>query len=162
VIRQLYRYDVVERALRFEDIRMMRLKVNPSIDSRQAVSAAGLDGILDTANNFHTEVYADLTLRTEADDQRFTDKVKRVIRRMRTDDENNPARVLDALDISGRNPESGRVEPLNILEDRLVRVAYIPRQSERTRALDSNAAFEAIGTAYNDFKHHLTRDALGA
>jgi hypothetical protein len=42
----------------------------------------------------------------------------------------------------------------------LVRVAHIPRESARTRALDSDAAFKAIHTAYQQVKDHLPSDGV--
>ena len=74
IIRPLVRRDAIEQALRFGEIRLLRLKFDPSAISQEEASAANLAGLMDTAADFHTGVYADLTLRSERNDQSFTQR----------------------------------------------------------------------------------------
>lgn len=159
-VAQLYRGDAIARALQFEDIRLLHLKLPPTITADEAKEAE-LEDILKTAENFHTSSYAELSLRTTAFDETFTKKVKSIFRRFKQTGR-DPSDLLEALDISGVNPESGKVEPLDILSDALQRVALIPRESARTRALDSKAAFDAIKEAYDQVKDELPTDAIPA
>ena len=74
----------------------------------------------------------------------------------------DPSEFLQAADIQGKNPESQKVEELNVLQDALVRTAHIPRESQRSRALDSGEAFKAIRKAYEQVEDDLPSDALEA
>jgi hypothetical protein len=157
-IREIYRGDMIDRALRFRDVRLLRVKVLPNSVDRGDLRDAGLAQILDVANNFDAGVYAEVLLRSEGYDDGFTGKVKGMLQQFKRD-RRNPAEIMDVLEIQGVNPESDRVEPLNLLNDAFQRVVSIPRESARSRALDSDAAFRAIAKAYDDVKHDLPRDA---
>ena len=158
MITPLYRADMLERALKFKDVRVLRVKVLPSLVSKEMIKKAGLKGVLDVASNFDAGVYAEVTLRAAAFDEGFTDKVKGMFRQFRKDKQ-DPGELLDVLEIEGVSPQSDRVEPLNLLNDALQRMVTIPRESKRSRALDSPAAFRAILDAYNDVKKDLPRDS---
>jgi hypothetical protein len=157
-VRELYRGDMLERALKFKDIRLLRVKILPHGIDRQEIRNAGLKGALDVANNFDAGVFAEVSLRSEGFDDRFTEKVKGMLRQFKRD-RRDPAELMDVLEIQGVNPASNRVEPLNLLNDALQRVVTIPRESERSRALDSAAAFKAIAKAYDDVKDDLPADS---
>jgi hypothetical protein len=160
-IKQLYRGDMITRALKYEDIRVFHAKIHPSNESRRAAQEAGLKGVMDTASEFGADVYAEIRLRADPGDARFTNRVKGLLRTWR-DSAENPSDFLVAADIAGKNPETDKVEPLNVLNDALVRVAFIERQSARSRALDTDAAFEAVWQAYRQVKALLPSDALEA
>jgi hypothetical protein len=131
-INPLYRADMLERALKFKDVRLLRVKLLPSVVSRELVKKAGLKGVLDVATNFDAGVFAEVTLRAEGFDDGFTSKVKGMLQQFRKD-KSDPGDVLDVLEIQGVNPQSDRVEPLNLLNDALQRVVSIPRESKRSR-----------------------------
>ena len=157
VIKELYRGDAIERALTFKDVRALRVKIHPSDLSKQKASELGFDGLMRTAKTFEAGVYADVTLRAQGYDESFTEKVKGLLKKIKGE---NPAHLFANLEMEGKSLDSGNVEPLNLLSDQLVRVAQIPRESARTRALDSPAAFKAIHTAYDEVKEHLGSDAV--
>jgi hypothetical protein len=157
-VRPLYRGDMLERALKFKDVRLLRVKVLPNTVSKASIKEAGLKGVLDVASNFDAGVFAEVTLRAEGFDDGFTSNVKKMLRRFRSEKQ-DPGELLDVLEIQGVSPQSDRVEPLNLLNDALQRVVTIPRESKRSRALDSTAAFQAIHEAYNDVKSELPRDS---
>ncbi len=157
-IQPLYRADMLERALKFKDVRVLRVKLLPSMVSKELVKKAGLKGVLDVATNFDAGVFAEVTLRAEGFDKGFTGKVKGMLTQFRKE-KRDPGDLLDVLEIEGVSPQSDRVEPLNLLNDALQRVVLIPRESKRSRALDSPAAFKAILDAYNDVKKDLPSDA---
>lgn len=157
-MRPLYRGDMLERALNFKDVRLLRVKVLPNTVSKASIKEAGLKGVLDVASNFDASVFAEVTLRAEGFDDGFTSNVKKMLGRFRSEKQ-DPGELLDVLEIQGVSPQSDRVEPLNLLNDALQRVVTIPRESKRSRALDSTAAFQAIREAYNDVKSELPRDS---
>jgi len=149
---------MLERALKFKDVRVLRVKLLPSMVSKELVKKAGLKGVIDVATNFDAGVFAEVTLRAEGFDEGFTGKVKGMLTQFRKE-KRDPGDLLDVLEIEGVSPQSDRVEPLNLLNDALQRVVLIPRESKRSRALDSPAAFRAILDAYNDVKKDLPSDA---
>jgi hypothetical protein len=157
-VRALYRADMLERALRFKDVRLLRVKVLPGVVDSQRIREAGLKGVLDVAKNFDAGVFAEVTLRSQRYDDSFTEKVKGMLRQFRNNLQ-DPGELMEVLEIQGVNPASNRVEPLNLLNDALQRVVSIPRENERSRALDSAAAFRAIAKAYEDVKVELPRDS---
>lgn len=158
-IRQIFRGDVLARALKFEDIRVFHARVHPSKETIAAAKGAGLKGVMDTASSFGADVWVDVRLRAEPKDPKFTERVKDVFRFWR-DQGIDPSEFLMSADIEGKNPESEKVEPLNMLSDALVRMAEIPRESARSRALDSDAAFKAVSEAYKKVRPYLDGDGL--
>jgi hypothetical protein len=157
VLKELIRGDAIERALKLKDVRALRVKIHPSDVSKQKASDLGFDGLMSTAKAFDAGIYADVTLRAAGADEGFTGKAKNLFRKLKSE---SPAHLFENLEVEGKGPESGKVEALNLLSDQLVRVAHIPRESTRTRALDSPAAFKAIHTAYNEVKDLLPSDAV--
>jgi hypothetical protein len=157
VVKELIRGDAIERALKLRDVRALRVKIHPSDVSKQKASDLGFDGLMSTAKAFDAGVYADVTLRAGGADEGFTGKAKSLFRKLKGE---NPGQLFENLEVEGRGRESGKVEALNLLSDQLVRVAHIPRESARTRALDSPAAFAAIHTAYKEVKDLLPSDAV--
>jgi hypothetical protein len=157
VVKELIRGDAIERALKLKDVRALRVKINPSDISKQKVSELGFDGLMSTAKTFDAGVYADVTLRAPGADDGFTGNVKKLFQKLKKE---SPSQLFENLEVEGKGPESGKVEALNLLSDQLVRVAHIPRESTRTRALDSPAAFAAIHTAYKEVKDLLPSDAV--
>ena len=57
---------------------------------------------------------------------------------------------VEKLEIRGQCSDSGRVETLDLLKDQLISTVQIVRMNERSRALDTDAAFRAINEAYRD------------
>jgi hypothetical protein len=157
-VRELYRGDMLDRALKFNDIRVLHVKLLPSMVTREQMKGAGLAGVLDAAKNFDAKVYADLTLRSERFDDGLTAKAKDLIRQFKRNKE-DPSTVFAAFGIEGHNPETRRVDDLNLLNDALQRTVTIPRENARSRALDSPAAFAAIRVAYGQVKSDLPKDA---
>lgn len=157
VIKEFYRGDAIERALLLKDVRALRVKIHPSDISKERISDLSFDGVMSTAKAFDAGVYADVTLRAEGNDASFTAKAKNLLKKLKGE---NPANLFANLEVEGKGPESDKVEALNLLSDQLVRVAHIPRESARTRALDSDAAFKAIHKAYQQVKDHLPSDGV--
>lgn len=159
IIRSLIRGDAVERALSMDEMRAIRIKLHPSDETKRKASKLGLGGLLDTAKEFDAGVYADVTLRAEKQDPKFKARVKDLLKRL---GKQNPQELFESLEVSGKVNQGDGVETLNLLSDLLVREVSIPRESARTRALDSDAAFRAIHKAYQDVKHLLPEDAVAA
>jgi hypothetical protein len=156
-LRNLVRGDVISQALKATEIRAMRIKVHPSDTTLQAVKGLGLGGAIDAAKKYHAGYSVDLTLRADRGDMSFTDRVRDFLKQSRTQD---LSEILDAAEVTARNPATNELEDINLLSDKVVRIAIIERQSERSRALDADSAFAAIDKVYNDLKNDLPADGL--
>jgi hypothetical protein len=158
VMRRLVRHDAIDQALQFDDIRLLRIRLDPSVASREAAGDPKLAGLMQTADDFDTGVYADLTLRSEGNDHRFRDRVRAFLRKLKGDE--GDTSIFDKLEIEGKPDPATRVAPLDLLEERLYRTVNIPYRGGRTRELDADAAFSAIQAAYNEVKDLIVLDAL--
>lgn len=157
-MRRLVRHDAIDQALEFEDIRLLRIRLDPSVGSREAVGDPKLQGLMQTADDFDTGVYADLTLRSKGNDRRFRNRVRAFLKSLKGD-EANPA-IFEKLEIEGKPDRTTRVAPLDLLEERLYRTVNIPYRGGRTRELDADAAFAAVQKAYNEVKDFIDLDGL--
>ena len=61
----------------------------------------------------------------------------------------------DRFQVRGRCEDSGRVETIDLLKDQLISTKGIVRMNQRSRALDTDAAFQAIQEAYEDLHDQL-------
>jgi len=153
----IIRHDVVEEALKFSDIRLLRVKLDPSAASYGAASPQALHGLMGTAQDLHAGVYAELALRTDKGDQKFTSRVKKTISEIFRG--NGDFDAFEKVEIEGKPDPDARVAELDLLSERLYRQVEIPFRAQRTRELDADAAFAAIRDAYQRVKGQLGRDA---
>lgn len=158
VMRRLVRHDAIDQALQFEDIRLLRIRLDPSVASREAAGDPKLAGLMQTADDFDAGVYADLTLRSEGNDHRFRDRVRAFLKGLKGSETDTS--IYEKLEIEGKPDPSTRVAPLDLLEERLYRTVTIPYRGGRTRELDADAAFSAIRAAYEEVKDLIVLDAL--
>jgi hypothetical protein len=155
----IIRHDVVEEALKFGDIRFLRVKLDPSSESYGSASPTILHGLMGTAQELHTGVYAELALRSEKGDQKFTSRVKKMISEIFGG--NGDVGAFEKVEIEGKPDPDTSVAELDLLSERLYRTVEIPYRAQRTRELDADAAFAAIRDAYNRVKNQLGKDAEG-
>ena len=153
------RGDVVEEALRLSDIRLFRFKIDPSESSEVAAAADSLEGVMSTASDLNTGVWAELTLRSERGDATFTNRVKEVLTNVFQGD--NASSAFERLEVEGKPDPETPVASLDLLSERLYRTVEIPYRTERTRELDADAAFAEIKQAYDEVKEKLSADAIG-
>jgi hypothetical protein len=96
-----------------------------------------------------------LLRRTPHSRQTLTDRVKTTIRGLASSDEfRHQARTLQ---VEGRNPTTGNLELLDLLESELVTTRRILRADERSRALSSEDAYVQIESAYNELLPEIRR-----
>jgi hypothetical protein len=154
------RGDVVEEALRLSDIRLFRIKIDPSESAEITAATDSLEGVMSTASDLRAGVWAELTLRSERGDGTFTNRVKEVLANV-FQQNNNAASAFERLEVEGKPGPDTPVASLDLLSERLSRTVEIPYRTERTRELDANAAFHQIKQAYDDVKEQLASDAIG-
>ena len=143
-LRPLVRADVIDKILNMQEIRTLRIKVDPSAATALQQSAGGLGGAFDAADVFSAGRYLDLKVATTAHDEEFTDKVKRLFRSLR---DRGGLEHLGAGEVYGKN-EAGELEVFNVLHDMVVVNTTIQRESPRSRALSRDPAYAAVEDAY--------------
>ena len=154
-LKQLVRRDVIEAILNMQDIRLLRLKVEPGAAAALQKRGTGLGGAFDAAEVFSAGKYMDLTLASDhRDDAGFTEKVKRFFNDLRGDGANDADALLDVAQVYGRS-EEGSLEWFDVLKERVVLSREIERESPRSRALDKDAAYAAIIEAHAQVRADL-------
>lgn len=63
---------------------------------------------------------------------------------------------FETLKVRGRNAETGALENLDLLSDKLVTTRKIMRIDDRYRVLDSDSAYAAIESAYNELQEEIS------
>lgn len=155
------RHDVVDEALKLGDIRLVRIKLDPSESSEVQAAAENLQGVMSTAEALNTGVWAELALRSERGDTAFTNRIKELLKNVFKGNNHSAADAFDRLEIEGKPNPGTPVASLDLLSERLYRTVEIPYRTERTRELDADAAFWAIKDAYDAVKQQLSADAQG-
>lgn len=163
-LRQMARHEVIDQALAYDEIRLVRIKLDPSAFSTErardeaADEAPSLEQMMRVASDFHASVYADVTLRSEPHSSGFKERVKALLRSVKegsTDPE-----IFERLEIDGKPTPDAKVTPLDVLSERLYRMVDIPYRVERYRDLNSDAAFAAIRAAHAEAEADLAKDTL--
>ena len=81
--------------------------------------------------------------------QRFLPMLKSLVRRPELREN------ADHFQIKGKHDETGRVVVIDLLRDQLIARKQVLRLGERSRAVDSGSAFEAIGAAHDELHDEL-------
>jgi hypothetical protein len=160
-LKQLVRRDVIDAILNMQDIRLLRLKVEPGPAAALQNRQSGLGGGFDAAEVFSAGKYMDLTLSSESDDAGFTQKVKAFFNDLRGDGPDEVGQLLETAQVYGRS-EEGALEWFDVLKERVVLSREIERESPRHRALDKDAAYAAIIEAHAQVKAELDAGTIVA
>jgi hypothetical protein len=154
----IVRHDAVDEALKYGDIRLLRFQLSPDETSYVAAAAETVHGVMRTAKDLGAGVYADLTLRSDKGDLAFTNRVKKLLTNVFKGND-SVAGAFNKLEIEGKPDPDTPVTELDLLSERLYRTVQIPHRAQRTRELDTDAAFAAIRDAYDGVRDQLKRDA---
>jgi hypothetical protein len=161
LLHPLIRHDVIDQALKYDEIRSVRIKFHPGSVSDGVADDLGLSPALDAADEFGADRSIEMVLRAETPsggtNQSFLKRTKKLMLRA-TADGRDPDEIFENFEITGRENLHSAIESLNLLNTKFVREVSIPRQSVRHRALDSDAAFAALHQAYKKIKADLPKD----
>jgi hypothetical protein len=154
----LLRSDVIAQLERLKDIRLFDLKVHASYASVLKKADTDLGAAFDAARQVGSPEEVQIVLRSRK--QGAGDLLGRLQATTKTLLGRSDLRTeASHFVIKGQMQDSGRVEPLDLLRDQLISHKRIVRVNERSRALDSKAAYEAIIEAYEDLESELTEAA---
>jgi hypothetical protein len=156
--RPLLRRDAAEALERLTDIRLFRLRITPSfVQSIEAVSDS-LGTSFTAAREVGQAEDIEIVLRPPRRSRRPLGEGLLGLARslVRRDDLNEG--VID-FEVKGLNGETGRVDLVDILNDKLVGRKQILRQDGRGRALNDASAYSAVEEAYGELHDELIRAA---
>ncbi len=148
--RPLLRGDAVEQMSRLNEIRELSFNIRPShieamsrTDNSLAEAFRAPFRVLEYPETLH------LHLKPIANERRsLLDRLVSPIKELMSTPSIRDG--VEKLEVRGKCSDSERVETLDLLKDQLISTVQIVRMNERSRALDTNAAFNAIYEAYED------------
>lgn len=153
----LLRLDALEELRRLRHIRVMRIGVRPANIQAIAERDSDLGAAFRSSRQLGDPEQIELMLKTTGRGAWLHEDVIPRIQRLLSHDDVRPG--LTTLSVRGVDAESGKMENLNLLSDKLVAVRSIVLQDERSRALDHESAYGAIEAAYEEIAEDVRRAA---
>ncbi len=155
-INPLIRTDITEELDRFETLRVVNLKIRPSYTETIAQADESLGQSFAAAQSAVTDQAEEVALSLSAGRKKrahLGDSLMGFVRRMvgRDDLHENAMQFT----MSGLDTETQRSATLDLLSDKLVSTKRIIKQSQRSRALDTESAYAAVQEAYNELHDQL-------
>lgn len=148
--------ETENRLNRLEDIRLLELKMEPSMAEILANQSKPLgDAFIATRELFDAEGQIEIVARRKPYAKgglgsALLDAVKRIYR-------NTPVREnAERFRIEGIN-NAGEKEVIDLLSDDLVVSRQVLKQDSQRRAIEPESAFKAIASAYEEVEHKLER-----
>jgi hypothetical protein len=154
----LLRLDVAAQLDRLTDVRLLDLKVRPSYSAALKMADVDLSSAFSAAAKLGTLEEIELVIRpTKGGAKDLVGRIRNFARHLlgRADLRTEASR----FSIRGKMADSGLVEPLDLLRDQLISNKRIIRVSERSRALNSPAAYAAVSDAYDELADDLKQAA---
>ena len=158
-IEPLVRRDALEQLQRLQSVRVFRLKVRPSFADRVRDADESLAAALEASRAFSGGEFVEIIARAEPNSrsssllERVKDTARLILTNLR--DDVTATDSVSALEISGYDVVTGKVETVDLLSDMLVSSQQIVAPRRRTRALSSASAYEAIERAYLEVRDQL-------
>lgn len=151
----ILRGDAAEQLDRLTDLRSLDFSIYPAYAAtvRQAEPSLGAAFDANARVLDNPETIQVLLKPGKANQSRFLNKMRNPLKRLVANNgiHENSAR----LEVKGRCEDTGRVEKINLLNDLLISTQQIVRMNERGRALNHEAAFQAIRDAYKGLSDSL-------
>jgi hypothetical protein len=153
---RLLREDVIGRLDDFAEIKMARLKVSRGMTGLVTRIDADLGEALRRAAEFTEAADVELVVRRRPRSRdSLALRIRRVFARLARDPEAEGG--VKALQVEGRASDDEAFELVDLLEEQIVATRPIRRVDERSRVLDSGAAYEAIENAYGELADEIQR-----
>ena len=157
--RPILRGDAAKQLDRLSDLRVLELSVLPSYVDVVRQSHVSLADAL-AANGRVLESPKVLQVILKPQQEASTGFLASMIGGLRDLVSNgNVQEGANRLQARGKCQDTDRVETIDLLKDQLISTKAIVRMNPRSRALDSEAAFQAIREAYQDLHDELTASA---
>lgn len=155
----LLRQDLIKKLNNFQDIRLFNLKLHTSYANLVRQADESLYGALDAARKAGLSADMEIILRPARHAKDFpSDKLLAAAKELVNSGSLRGA--ASRFVVRGTNQETGLIEQMDLLNDKLISKKRIVCLNERSRELDSQSAFEAIEEAYEELYPQL-REAAG-
>lgn len=154
----LLRQDVMTKLQRMKEVRLFNLRVRSSYIEQISRANKSLAEAFRIAKGFSHAEDVEIVLRAAPHTAgKLSRKVLKITRSLMRSKELHH----NALNFSvrGLDKETERMVELDLLSDKLISTQFISPINERSKALDSNSAFDAIKDAYNKLQNQLERAA---
>lgn len=156
--RPLLRRDTTELLEQLRDIRLFRLRVQPSFLQSISAENQAIGTAFQLAREQGEAQDIEVVLRSRRRSrQPISHSLLDLARRLSRRDDLQEGVVK--FEVGGLNGETGRVDLVDVLSDKLVTRRRILRQSGRGRGLDDDDAYAAIEDAYHELEDELLRAA---
>jgi hypothetical protein len=153
---RLLRDDVIARLDDFAEIRMARLKVSRGMTGLVTRIDHDLGEALTRAAEFTDAADVELVVRRRPrSHDSLALRIRRTFARLARDPEAEGG--VKALQVEGRASDDEDYELVDLLEQQIVATRPIRRLDERSRVLDSGAAYGAIEGAYGQLADEIRR-----
>ncbi len=154
----LLRQDIVEQVRRLTEVRLLRLRVNRAGAAIARRADESLFDALGSALRAGAAEEIEVVLRMSPHSRRWLgDAVRRAVRGLVGSSELLEA--ASAFTVKGLDPQTGRVEEVDVLRDHFIVTKQMMRVSRRGRALVEDSAFSAIREAHNELADSLRQAA---
>jgi hypothetical protein len=150
----LLRKDVVAQLNYLSDVRLFDLKIHTSYIERIQQADHDLGAAFDAARQLGDIEVLEVILRpTKNGKYRIMDRLIGAARNLAGsgDLQSQSSKFI----LKGRREDTNKVEPIDLLRDKLIVRKYIVRMGERSRALNKDSAYDAIKSAYGQLKDEL-------
>ena len=157
--RALLRHNAVAQLDRLTEIRVLDMSIRPAYVAmvRQANQSLG-DAFLANSRVLANPETVQLVIKPQRESRRTAwESLRASFRRMLN--QNEFTQNAHRFQIRGTCADTDRVETIDLLKDHLISAKEIVRMGERSRALDQQSAFQAIGMAYDELEDDLHRAA---
>jgi hypothetical protein len=154
----LLRRDVLEKLNNLEDVRLFQLKIRRSWIDTVTQADRDLGAAFDAAARAGQAEEVEIVLKSQAYSRNpIASRLLRTAGRLLRSDQatNEASRFI----VRGQNQETGRVDTLDLLSDKLISSQQIVLANARTRTLDSNSTYAAIRRAYDELNEELLEAA---
>ena len=153
--RPLLSADVAKQLDQLGDIRLFDLSVQPSYASVIRSNDDSLGDVIDANIRFQgPEDLISVTAKYSGiRRQSMLARISSLARRLLLLDDLRPN--VERFKVKGKLIDTGKVETIDLLSNKLISAQSIVRLSDRSRALEPDSAFRAISRAYENFKDDL-------
>ncbi len=149
--------DTAQRLDRYEELRVLELRMRPADAEILRNYSRGLAGSFDAANEFlDKDARLELVLKPRSHSRGGIGReILQTVKRMFVNEELRDR--ASRFRVQGINQQGDTEDPIDLLSDDLVVRKPMIRQDSRSRAVVAESAYEAISEAHAEVQHKLTR-----
>lgn len=154
----LLRQDILTQINRLRDVRLLQLRIRPAYANIVTQANRDLGSAFEAAARVGEAEEVEITLRPRPHSRaRLDQRVLTAIRALaRRDDLRGN---VSGFHVKGFDPETERVELVDVLSDKLISTKRMVLEGARTRAIQADSAYAAIREAHQELHDELVQAA---